>query len=283
MQNQPQLVEMLLKMRKRTPKEMAQAGAAAFATGNLETLDVLRRGHAFQDRDKWGTTVLHSEFQHGQGSRYDERECIPLIARIQWLVNDQHNDIQARERVFGNTALHLACWYQYPKSILETLISLGADPKASNTFEWTPLHLCARYSMDPESVQLLLNVGGNSMASKLTRGGSSPLHWAAETKYIEDHEKFMDVRVEVMRRLLKAGADPKLHNARGETPLSLAGASVFNQAVIQNVYTGFDRISEPPLAQAPDSDLDLEFPRQVAGSLLRSHAFDSDSDILDHR
>lgn len=300
------MVKRLLAMRKRDLAEVMSATDAAFSSRDVATLDVLSQGRAFEDRDEWGNTVLHALFDFTAGSNVarvspQASEIESIRAQIQLFVEREKVDITAREGNYGNTALHLACWYGYPRPIIETLISLGSHADTRNTFGWTALHLASRYARNSNVVSLLLelerpdNIGSSSrgglnpVVARRTRGDLTPLHFAAQRwgSYDED--------VDIVRVLLQAGADPHFPNRRGETPIQYAGRTWWGHAVFQGVYTRIDvvysstvpaQLPAPP--QRSDSianavePFDMESDAFLRGIQSRTQSWDLNSDQEDN-
>lgn len=251
----PELVRMLLSLRKRDPSEMAEAARAAFATGSRETLEALvEETSAFEDRDLWGMTVLHRLcFKQWNAVPGRRDEATEQLAEAAFLVTNQKVNIRQADRI-GNTALHYAAWNRYPTEFLRGLVQLGADPLATNRFRWIALHLAARYADSTSTIEFLLEVGGADTISFATWGGNTPLHWATQ------RHRSMDYDEEVVRLLLLHGADPRIPNRRGETPLTMAGCSHYGVAVFQGVYGRLDGVQHIGMRPALLLDYDEDEP-----------------------
>ena len=120
----------------------------------------------------------------------------------------------------GNrTPLHYAAMYSNP-AVIETLLKAGADARA---VKWTPLHRAALFSKDPAEINTLVKAGANLEARDKWK--NTPLHWAA--RYNENPA--------VIETLLKAGADPMARDKWKYTPLHWAARHNENPAVIETL------------------------------------------------
>jgi ankyrin repeat protein len=113
----------------------------------------------------------------------------------------------------GDTALHMAA-AAFRRPIAEILVAGGADCRARNRRGAEPLHYAADTNRwDPaaqaETIEYLLSVGAD--ANALDRSGVAPLHRAVRTRSLP-----------AVLALLDGGADPRLPNKAGSTPLRLA-------------------------------------------------------------
>ena len=97
----------------------------------------------------------------------------------------------------------------------------GADPKAQDQRQRTPLHWAARYNENPAVVQALLASGADPNARKAQE--FTPLHWAA----------LHNANPAVITALLDAGADPNARMVLKWTPLHCAALQNANPAVVQ--------------------------------------------------
>ena len=88
------------------------------------------------------------------------------------------------------------------------LLNAGADPKARDKDDNTPLHGAAA-SGTPETVMALLNAGAEIEARN--EDGDTPLHRAARWS-----------NPEMVMALLNAGADPGARDKDGKQPADLA-------------------------------------------------------------
>lgn len=115
-------------------------------------------------------------------------------------------------RRFGKTLdspLHLACLAdQYSSAV--TLAKAGADVKLKNGAGATPLMLASR-NTDSQLVEFLISQGSDVSASN--KSGWTSLHFAAAAR---------PPSRDVIRLLLKAGADSKARTSSGKTPRDLA-------------------------------------------------------------
>ncbi|VUC32598.1 unnamed protein product [Clonostachys rosea] len=93
--------------------------------------------HDINQRDEHGYTPLHAWLQVTQEERWREREEVVLDITTHLL--DNQASLTAREQETGDTPLHVAV-QSGPTSLVELLLSRGADPNARNRSGETPLH-----------------------------------------------------------------------------------------------------------------------------------------------
>ena len=117
---------------------------------------------------------------------------------------------------WGDTPLMRAAFRVEPRlSLVESLLTAGANPKARNSNGRTALHYAAAVWKGPEIVALLA-AGAELMARDVR--GQTPLHHAADSRWLrlaEDPSRAVDA-------LLDAGADPLAEDEDGTTPWDLA-------------------------------------------------------------
>ena len=102
----------------------------------------------------------------------------------------------------GNTLLHLAAWHETP-------VFSNADDEAEDMLKSVCKLPCV------ETMKLILHAGCDVNA--VNTGGNTPLHLAVTFKPADPKE--VVVLSEMLLSLLEIGADPKLPNKNGQTPL----------------------------------------------------------------
>ncbi len=107
------------------------------------------------------------------------------------------------------TPLHYAA-LEDDADAVETLLKCGADPNAADVQGFTPLHLAAQ-AYATASARLLLDAGADVNAQNLW--GNGPLFVAVFNS---------QGRGEMISLLRDKGADARLANRSGQTPLGLA-------------------------------------------------------------
>jgi ankyrin repeat protein len=117
-------------------------------------------------------------------------------------------DIDARDRDGGTPLMHAVT--HAPIEIVKELISHGADVNAHDSAGWTALHF-ATQEYRPDVAELLLNAGADVDA--LDTDGNTPLSGAVF---------YSNGRGEMIRLLLRLGADKTLANHHGVSPEDLA-------------------------------------------------------------
>lgn len=117
----------------------------------------------------------------------------------------------------GDTALHVAA-AAYATTIIRKLIAAGADIRASNRRGAEPLHLASmgmpggpRWNpkAQADTIACLIEAGADPNA--LDASGVAPLHRAVRARCAA-----------AVEALLKGGAEVKLKNKSGSTPMTLA-------------------------------------------------------------
>lgn len=146
------------------------------------------------------------------------------------------------------------------------------------TGNWTPLHLAAMYSSDPEVIRALIGVGAILDASS-PPANRTPLHQAAR------HNR----NPEIARTLLQYGADTNSVNSVGRTPLHLAALFSENPAVVEELagVTSVNisaRLGETPLhdaARRRPNDVRVGDPNPDIVEVLLGHGSDLSAEALD--
>jgi hypothetical protein len=117
----------------------------------------------------------------------------------------------------GDTALHIAA-AAYQASIVEELIARGADVRARNRRGAEPLHYAVdggpglpawKPTVQTKIIARLIRAGADSNA--VDKSGVAPLHRAVRNRCAA-----------AVRALIDGGADPRIPNRNGSTPLLLA-------------------------------------------------------------
>ena len=91
--------------------------------------------------------------------------------------------ISTKKNAYDRSVLHKAAYYSGSATLLENLITQGADVNARDKGAWTPLHLAAKNG-HVEALQILLENGAN-MHVKDIKHGWTPLHIAIVSKQYE--------------------------------------------------------------------------------------------------
>ena len=134
-------------------------------------------------------------------------------------------DPKARDS-WNNTPLHLAVSFNTNPAVLQALLNAGADLEARAEYEYTPLHRAFGGNTNPAVLQALLDAGADLEARN--QWGSTPLHWAlSSAKKAYNRQNKESHYTTVVQLLIDAGADVQ---ARDETwkETALQRASGFN-------------------------------------------------------
>lgn len=117
----------------------------------------------------------------------------------------------------GDTALHVAGAAHRPE-IAGRLISLGSDVAARNRRGATPLHYASdgqpglpEWNPDAQAATITCLIAAGADPNALDRNCVSPLHRAVRTRCTA-----------AVKALLEGGADARLKNGNGSTPMMLA-------------------------------------------------------------
>ena len=165
-------------------------------------------------------------------------------------------DINAYERDSRKTPA--LCMYGISEEFIEWLVRHGADTEAANSYGRTALHIHAGVNQRGK-VKKLLELGANIHAKDCY--GNTALHSAGH-------------RFETVKLLLEHGADPRVENDRGETPL-LSLLSRCNNADIASaartaelLLQAGDRVTEAARKQVARIGESFEFYRKDFASDL---------------
>ena len=104
-------------------------------------------------------------------------------------------------------------------SDIESLCSnlqAGTDPNSADRYGTTPLHICAQQAMY-EAAVILMQYGADP--NRQDKVGFTPLHWAVQ---LRTEEPSMANRIDLIRELIRKGADPQIRDMNGTTPMTIA-------------------------------------------------------------
>jgi len=132
------------------------------------------------------------------------------------------NASSAKRRESAPRELSAACCERNPDSprqrtILAALLKAGADVHETDKNGVTPLHHAVRFR-SPAAVEFLLGQGAN-VNQVCKRSGSTALHRAVTSTGAPETAGKHDEAKEIIKLLLKFGADPNIKNKSGKTPI----------------------------------------------------------------
>ncbi|XP_036847283.1 ankyrin repeat and SOCS box protein 3 [Manis javanica] len=166
--------------------------------GNIKVLrKLLKKGRSINVADNRGWMPIHEAAYH------NSVEC------LQMLIHADSSENYIKIKTFeGFSALHLAASQGHWK-IIQILLEAGADPNATTLEETTPLFLAVE-SGHIDVLRLLLRHGAN------VNGSHSMCGWNAL------HQGTFQENAEVIKLLLKKGANKECQDDFGITPLFVA-------------------------------------------------------------
>ena len=103
------------------------------------------------------------------------------------------------------------------RKAIEDLLATGADIHAADKNGVTALHHAVRFR-SPTAVATLLEHGAN-VNQQCKRSGGTPLHRAVTATGAPGTAGRKAEAIEIIRILLKSGADPAIRNKSGKTPV----------------------------------------------------------------
>ncbi|KAJ0393739.1 hypothetical protein P43SY_004711 [Pythium insidiosum] len=191
-----------------TTRERATAIHLSAARGHIECLDALLRvnGRRTDLRDSSGRNALHLALQ--QTFDIDRLTRVFLDAKR---MPDDDDTFQALEDRSGFNALHIAVLKGFTAVSLALIKGSHTHLDASTRDgAWSPLHL-AVMTEDLAIVQALLDAG--VLVDSIDNDGQTPLTMAC-----------LGGRLELIRLLLRAGANPAHQNKQAHSPLHYLSA-----------------------------------------------------------
>ncbi|KAM6220676.1 ankyrin repeat and SOCS box protein 3 [Rhynchocyon petersi] len=170
----------------------------AVRENNVKVLrQLLRKGYSYDVADNRGWMPIHEAAYH------NSLQCLLALIRADSTGN------YAKIKTFeGFSALHLAASQGHLK-IVRTLLDLGADPNERTPEETTPLFLAVE-NAQMNVIKVLLRYGSD------INGSHSMSKWNAL------HQAAYQGSVDIIKFLLKKGADKECEDDFGITPLFVA-------------------------------------------------------------
>lgn len=166
--------------------------------GNVKVLrKLLKKGRSTDVADNRGWMPIHEAAYH------NSIECLRILIRA-----DSSENYIKTKTFEGFCALHLAASQGHWK-IVQILLEAGADPNATTLEETTPLFLAVENGQI-DVLRLLLRHGAN------VNGSHSMCGWNAL------HQATFQENAEIIKLLLKKGANKECQDDFGITPLFVA-------------------------------------------------------------
>ncbi|XP_048250511.1 uncharacterized protein LOC124116506 [Haliotis rufescens] len=220
------LLEQLYTSHEEDEKEVGQSAEGfrkqkADNNSGIKSRDTPAAAARVNVEDNKGNTLLHEASIHGS------KECVELLLKAGADVKVQNNS--------GHTSLHGASIHG-SKECVDLLLKAGADIQVQNRSGDTPLHYASMFGSQ-KCVDILLKAGADLKVQNET--GDTPLHNASGRRLRERFDLLQKDGVNVgdkigretpygvsmyrlkecVELLLKAGADVKVQNETGDTPL----------------------------------------------------------------
>ncbi|XP_072793856.1 ankyrin repeat and SOCS box protein 3 isoform X1 [Vicugna pacos] len=178
--------------------DMCSTVGLAAREGNVKVLrKLLKKGRSVDVADNRGWMPIHEAAYH------NSVECLQMI------IHADSSENYIKTKTFeGFCALHLAASQGHWK-IVQILLEAGADPNATTLEETTPLFLAVENGQI-DVLRLLLRYGAN------VNGSHSMCGWNAL------HQATFQENAEIIKLLLKKGANKECQDDFGITPLFVA-------------------------------------------------------------
>ena len=138
--------------------------------------------------------------------------CNATVADVTSRIENGANVNHVHQYLDSLTPLHFAAWFSAEPEIIEALLVAGASSRAQeNRSGCTPLHLAARYNNNVRVIEKLLGAA-DVVVDARDNNDRTPLHAAA----------WGTRNGGIITALLNAGADKRLIDRNGRTPLNAA-------------------------------------------------------------
>ncbi|CAB0030341.1 unnamed protein product [Trichogramma brassicae] len=206
---------------------------------------LLKRGANPNLANKNGLTALHVACMQ-------DRECRLTMDTIFFRTINQYRPVRVNARTnLGNTPLHLALENGH-RYLARLLLENGADPNEANNEGSTSLHvICGNsqehYELADAFFEICDDEGKTLRVDARDKLGNRPLHLALKNGHKD-----------LVRWLLKNGADPNATNDRGSTPLHVISerdAAWFNDVkdLVELFFEINDELRQTVLVDARDN------------------------------